>query len=84
MLDIQMAKSIAQKALPNRRIALYISYKNLYVFQMFDDSDPIEGQFDPFFSVDKTSGQFAEFSVLTDGDTAEIMSLFQQASNGGN
>lgn len=82
MLDIQMATQIIQKELPHRRIVSHVSYKDLWVFQAFDDNDSLEGEFDPFYSVNKTTGEFNEFSILTDGDTAELQRLFQQANGG--
>ena len=42
-------------------------------------SDPDEGIFDPFYSVDKTTGEVAKFSVFTDGDFDDIQDLFMIA-----
>lgn len=82
MLDIQMATRIVQKEIPHRRIVAHISYKDLWVFQAFDDNDPLEGEFDPFYSVNKKTGEFNEYSVLTDGDPREVQQLFLQANGG--
>lgn len=78
MLSIQEATRVIKKNLPKGSVQSSITYGNLFVFQVFHD-DPDEGMMDPFFSVDKTSGEFAEFSILTDGNPVEIMNLFLEA-----
>jgi hypothetical protein len=78
MLNILEATSIVHKNLPNGNIKAFIDYQDLFIFQVFTDDD-LEGQFDPFFSVNKETGDFRDFSILTDGDTQEIAKLFLQA-----
>lgn len=80
MLSMQEAQKIVQKQLPDGNIQASISYGDLYIFQVFTE-DPFEEEDDPFFSVHKQTGQLKDFSVLTDGDTSEIISLFTKAKN---
>lgn len=77
MLDRKDALAIAKKEFPDGNIKLIVDYKNLYLLQIFS-SRPGEEEFDPYYSIDKKTGLFQEFSVLTDGETHEILSLFQK------
>lgn len=40
-----------------------------------DDNDPLEGEMDPFYSVDTLTGIVAEFSVFTDANILEFTDL---------
>lgn len=75
MLSFEEARKIAQDSYPEGRIELQVGYRDLYLFQIFDE-DPNEGEMDPFYSVDMNTGEFRDFSVLTDGDFDEIERLF--------
>lgn len=81
MIDIVEAEGIVRQTFPEATIPSFISYKDVFVFMVFF-SDPDEGILDPFYSVDKTTGEVAEFSVLTDGDFDEIQDLFIIAQGG--
>lgn len=74
----QKALAAAKAAIPDGKIQAQIEYEGLIIFQIFTD-DPHEGQMDPFYSYDPKTGEFRDFSVLTDGNTSEIMDLFVQA-----
>lgn len=76
MLSTQEATNIITQNLPNGRIQGVVSYKNLYLFQVFTDR-PFEEEMDPFYSVDKDTGEFSDFSIITDGDIDVITSLFE-------
>jgi hypothetical protein len=78
MLSLSEATSIVRENLPDGEIKKYIEYRNLYIFQVLG-SDPDEGLFDPFFSVNKDNGEFRDYSILTDGDPGEISELFKAA-----
>lgn len=75
MLTKNAATKIAQNACPGGKIQRVVEYRDLYLFQIFSDSSA-EGQMDPFYSVDKFTGEFRDFSILTDGDIEEITDLF--------
>ena len=76
MLSPTQAAAIIKENHPLGEIQSYVEYRNVYIFQVFNKR-PFEEEMDPFFSVDKDTGVFAEFSILTDGDTKEILSLFE-------
>jgi hypothetical protein len=78
MLDIKEATKIVNKALPGDPINTYVEYENLFIFQVFSKR-PMEEQMDPFYSVNRETGEFRDFSIITDGNISEINSLFQQA-----
>lgn len=81
MIDVVEAEGIIRQKFPEATIPSFISYGNLFVFMVFF-SDPDEGIFDPFYSVDKTTGEVAEFSVFTDGEFDDIQDLFIIAQGG--
>lgn len=75
MLSEQEATALVVKAFPNSRVEPPIDYRGVYLFQVFSD-DPLEGDQDPFFSVEQSTGELRDFSVLTDGDIHEITERF--------
>jgi hypothetical protein len=79
MLDINEATKIIKSNLPGEKINSYVEYKNLYLFQVFMQK-PFEENMDPFFSVNRDTGEFRDFSIITDGNITEIVSLFKKAN----
>lgn len=75
MLSSREAINIVNKAIPGGTIKAWVVYKNLFLFQVFT-LNPYEEDQDPFYSVNMNTGEFLEFSVITDGDISEISSLF--------
>lgn len=75
MLSINQAKDIIEKNIPDGKIQSAIEYNGLYVFQVFTD-DELEGEMDPFYSVNMKNGEFSDFSIITDGDISELTELF--------
>lgn len=75
MLNELEAMKIVRSAFPESRIEKPIDYRGIYLFQVFG-TDPLEGDQDPFFSVDKQTGELRDFSVITDGDPKEIEEKF--------
>jgi hypothetical protein len=43
-----------------------VEHENLWIFHI-NGPDPAEGDLDPFFSVDKTTGEFSDFSIVDGG-----------------
>lgn len=78
MLNIFAATKIVNDALPGGKIQAHVEYKDLFLFQVFSDR-PFEEEFDPFYSVNRNTGEFRDFSIITDGDISEVTRLFQQA-----
>ena len=81
MLNGREATDIVVKAFPTGDIQAYVGYENLFIFQIFS-KDPGEEEMDPFYSVNRETGEFRDFSVITDGDTATIIGLFTKAKEG--
>lgn len=66
MITEAEALKIAMKHMaPGSKFIKSATYGNLFIF-LIHGPDPAEGKLDPFFSVDKTTGKFRDFSI-TDG-----------------
>lgn len=75
MLSKQQAIAIVKQRLPTGKLGPSVEYEDVYLFQV-ELPNPGEEEMDPFYSVNKNTGEFQEFSVLTDGDIEEITDLF--------
>jgi hypothetical protein len=78
MLNIEEARTRVA-ALPRvAKVRACIEYGGVYLARVeyFDEG---EGNYDPFFSVDKETGATNEFSFIHDGNPFEIMMLFLAA-----
>lgn len=61
-LTLDQARMIVLKHLPNgTEVASAVEYDGLYLFIAYRP-DPLEGRFDPFFSVNPETGHFRDFS----------------------
>lgn len=78
MPNLTEATTIIKQNLPTGKIEAVVEYRNLYLFRVFVPLPGEEGM-DPFYSVDKSSGTFRDFSLLTDGDIEEVTNLFIEA-----
>jgi hypothetical protein len=78
-LDLKSASEIVQKNLPGSKIFKAVDHGNLFLF-LVESDDPDESGFDPFFSVNKTTGDFSDFSILGRPDTLEIANKFKNPS----
>ena len=76
------AYDIVKKDVPFGKIQACVEYNGLYLFQVFD-SRPGEEEMDPFYSVNKDTRELKEFSLFTDGDMTQVVSLFKQAKETG-
>jgi hypothetical protein len=74
MLNVNDAEVLIKKKLPNGRIQKSIEYNGLYIFQVFFD-DEIEGIIDPFYSINKSTGEFNGFSLFLNNNY-KILELF--------
>lgn len=81
LIDERAAERIVKSYLPEGMIQAVVEYRDLFIFQVFH-VDPEEGDQDPFFSVNKNTGEFRDFSIITDGDTTEIVNLFMAKKGG--
>jgi hypothetical protein len=61
------ALKIAMKYMaPGSKFIKSATHRNLFIFHI-NGPDPLEGDLDPFFSVDKTTGKFSDFSIAEGG-----------------
>lgn len=79
-VSLQKAINIVKKNIPNGKIDASIMYRDLYLFKVFIDNG-FEKEMDPFYSVNINTGEFRDFSILTDGDIGEITNLFNSKSH---
>lgn len=80
MFNLQQATDIVLENIPDGNIKGVLPYKDLYLF-IVHSNVPYEEDMDSFYSVDKNTGAFNEFSIFTDGNASEILSLFRQRMN---
>ena len=78
MLDKKASTEIVKQNFPEGKIQAVVQYKSLYLFQVFT-TNPFEEELDPFYSVDRETGDFRDFSILTDGPTSVLLDLFAKA-----
>jgi hypothetical protein len=65
MTEAEALKIAMKYMAPGSKFVKAVEYGNLFIFQIIGP-DPVEGDLDPFFSVDKTTGAFSDF-YLADG-----------------
>lgn len=56
-----------------------IVYNGMYLILALRRNDPLEGDMDPYYSVDMNTGAIQDFSIFKDGKANEIVSLFVKA-----
>jgi len=78
MLSVSDAIKIVKLNLPNCAIKKYIIYKDMFVFLVYTN-DKIEGEYDPFYSVNRTTSKFEGFALFAPGVFNEVMDLFDNA-----
>lgn len=79
-INLRQAIEIVRKQLPGAKIEANITYHYLYIFRV-TRNEPGEENMDPFYSVDQRTGEFRDFSILTDGDGSQVVDLFKQIPN---
>lgn len=62
MVDLNTAVGIIKLNRPYGTIQKVIEHDGLFIFQVFTNL-PLEDELDPFFFVNKTSGEFGPFSL---------------------
>lgn len=81
MLSKQEALAKLKKFEPIATPEKIIVFNGLYLILAPVKDDPIEGNFDPFYSVDMETGAVRDYSLFQDGKAKEIDLLFQKAPN---
>ena len=79
MLSINEAMKIVEKHIPDCEIQKCIIHNGLYVFMVYT-ADELEGQMDPFYSVNMKTGDFRDFSIITDGNISDLMRKFESGN----
>lgn len=77
MLSSADAIKIIREHFPQGEIKKYIEYKDLFVFQIFT-GDPLEGDYDPFYSINRKTSEFEGFALFKPGVFSEVMDLFDK------
>ena len=54
-----------------------VEYNDLYLIMAYYDRPGVEVM-DPFYCVDKETGEVKEFSIITDGNMTDILDLFEK------
>lgn len=75
MLNVSLAEKALLNTVPFIKVQDHIVYRDAYLFRVTFESEA-EKDYDPFFSVDMTTGVVKDFSVITDGDISEITKMF--------
>lgn len=83
MLNEQDAIRKLKMVIPDCNPQKIVVYGNLYLI-LAPRSDPAEGNWDPYFSVDMNTGAAKDYSIYQDGKAREIASLFENAETIGN
>ncbi len=66
MTEAEAFKIAMRYMAPGSEFVKSVTYRNFFIFQI-NGPDPLEGNLDPFFSVDKTTGEFSDFSIVEGG-----------------
>jgi hypothetical protein len=66
MTEAEALKIAMRHMAPGSKFIKSATYGNHFIFQI-NGPDPVEGNLDPFFSVDKTTGEFSDFSIVDGG-----------------
>jgi hypothetical protein len=66
MTEAEALKIAMRYMAPGSKFVKSATYGNSFIFHI-NGPDPLEGNLDPFFSVDKTTGKFSDFSIVEGG-----------------
>jgi hypothetical protein len=66
MTEAEALKIAMRYMAPGSKFVKSATYGNAFIF-LIHGPDPAEGTLDPFFSVDKTTGKFSDFSIVDGG-----------------
>ena len=75
VMDNDQAAKIVQDNIPDGEIQASALYNGKWLFSVFTD-DGVEGDLDPFYAVDETSGAFSGFSITGDEDIEAVIEAF--------
>lgn len=66
MTEAEALKIAMRSMAPGSKFIKAVDHGNLWILHI-NGPDPAEGDLDPFFSVDKTTGEFRDFSIVESG-----------------
>lgn len=66
MTEAEARKIAMDKMAPGSKFVKSAEYGNFFIF-LIHGPDPDDGDLDPFFSVDKTTGAFRDFDITEGG-----------------
>ena len=66
---------VVKNNFPKATVPKYVEHKNKFYFFVLTNED--ESGWDPFFSFDRTTGEFRDFSIITGEDALLIAKLFE-------
>lgn len=66
MNEAEALKIAMRHMAPGSKFIKSATHDNFFIFQI-NGPDPVEGNLDPFFSVNKTTGEFSDFSIVDGG-----------------
>jgi hypothetical protein len=66
MTEAEALKIAMRYMAPGSEYIKSVTYGDRYIFHI-NGPDPAEGDLDPFFSVDKITGKFSDFSIVEGG-----------------
>lgn len=78
MLTKNKAEETIKSIFPECTIRIGVEYKNKWFFVVYRDNTK-ESFFDPFYSVDKVTGEVRDFSIIDDQDSNTIFNLLKSA-----
>lgn len=62
MTEVEALQIAMRYMAPGSKFIKSATYGNSFIFQI-NGPDPLEGTLDPFFEIDKTTGEFRDFSI---------------------
>lgn len=78
MLDLEQAIARLTVMFQGATLGLHIQYRGLFIFQVFLPLEDEEG-YDPFYSVNRETGEVLDYNIMEDGDLQTITELFMTA-----
>ena len=66
MTEAEALKIAMRYMAPGSKHIRTVTHGNSFIFHI-NGPDPAEGNLDPFYSVDKTTGKFSDFSIAEGG-----------------
>ena len=80
MLKMEEAITIAKKKMPEGRLVSVTPLGELFVFVIFGEEGSLESEMDPYYSVNKSTKEFKEFSLVKDTTPSKFLLAFQKDS----